>query len=160
MKTNTRVSLGIMVILMACTAMTVVAGPTFARSRDDLAGLGSDGSIWYTVDKANWSRIPGSLASLLVGDFDGNGMDDLAGLGLDGSIWYITDRWHQVPGSLASLLVGDFDGNGISDLAGLGSDGSIWYTVDKAHWSTLCSPDGPDRVGRTGENTVARHGLM
>jgi phosphodiesterase/alkaline phosphatase D-like protein len=83
----------------------MVAGDFAASGKDGVAGLASDGSIWYTTDLQTWSSIPGILNSLVVGDFNLDGKADLAGLASDRSIWYTTDlqTWANVPGRLASL---------------------------------------------------------
>jgi hypothetical protein len=57
------------------------------------------------VDGTTWHSIPGILASLVVGDYDGDGDTDLAGLNASGQIWYTTDmnNWQNIPGSLEEL---------------------------------------------------------
>jgi hypothetical protein len=46
---------------------------------DTLAGLNGS-TIWYTADLVHWTNIPGSLTSLVVGDFNGDGRAGRAGL--------------------------------------------------------------------------------
>ncbi len=121
-----------------------------------LAGLTSAGQIYYTVvtptgagdgllvgETPNatyasnaWTYVPGQLARLSVGDFNGDGEGDLAGIAGNGSIWYTTERgaWTQVPGGLSQISVGDFNGDGQDDLVGLAGDGSIWYTPNLSVW--------------------------
>ena len=114
-----------------------------------LAGLTSTGQIYYTLDLNTWVNIPGQLAQLQVGHFNGDGQADLAGLANNGSIWYTTDlsTWTQVPGGLAQLRVGDFNGDGQADLAGLASNGSIWYTTDLSTWTQIPGALAQLRVG-------------
>ncbi|MFZ1639892.1 MAG: SBBP repeat-containing protein [Candidatus Contendobacter sp.] len=104
-----------------------------------LAGLASNGSIWYTTNLSTWTQVPGGLGQLEVGDLNGDGKADLAGLASNGSIWYTTDRstWTQIPGGLAQLRVGELNGDGKADLVGLASDGSIWYTTNRSTWTRI-----------------------
>ena len=125
-----------------------------------VAGLTSTGQIYYTTvtalpapdggllvgddalpaPRANaWANLPGQLARLYVGDFNGDGEGDLAGIAGDGSIWYTTNRgpWTGVPGGLSQISVGDFTGAGRDGLAGLASDGSIWYTTTLTGWTQV-----------------------
>lgn len=84
----------------------MVAGDFNGDSLSDLAGLTSDGSIYYTTNLSTWTQIPGMLNQLVVGDFDGDGkLDDLAGLTSVGTIYYTTDlqTWTQIPGVLSEL---------------------------------------------------------
>ena len=103
------------------------------------AGLTSAGTVYYTEDLRTWINIPGQLAQLQIGDFNGDGKADLAGIASNGSVWYTTNlsTWVNVPGSLAQLRVGDFNGDGKADLAGLASDGSIWYTTNLNTWTRV-----------------------
>ncbi len=105
----------------------------------DLAGLTSDGLIFYTTDLSTWAQIPGVLNQLVAGDFNGDGSSDLAGLTSDGLIFYTVNlsTWTQIPGVLDQLVVGDFNGDGISDLAGLTSDGLIFYTTNLSTWTQI-----------------------
>ena len=98
-----------------------------------LAGLGSDGSVWYTTDMATWQQSPGHFSTLVIGDFNGDGNFGLAGTALDETIWYTNDmqNWTQIPGHLQSLAVADVNVDYKDDLVGLADDGSIWYTTDK-----------------------------
>lgn len=72
---------------------------------DDIVGLGGDYSIWYTTDKSHWSRVPGGLPSLVIGDYNGDSIDDIAGLDWQGNIWYTTNRstWTRILGGLDKL---------------------------------------------------------
>jgi hypothetical protein len=105
----------------------------------DLAGLTSNGLIFYTTNRSTWTQIPGVLDQLFVGDFNGDGSSDLAGLTGTGLIFYTTDRstWTQIPGVLDQLFVGDFNGDGSSDLAGLTGTGLIFYTTDRSTWTQI-----------------------
>jgi len=105
----------------------------------DLAGLTSNGLIFYTTNRSTWTQIPGALNQLVVGDFNGDDLSDLAGLTSNGLIFYTTNRstWTQIPGVLNQLVVGDFDGDGTSDLAGLTSNGLIFYTTDRSTWAQI-----------------------
>ncbi len=104
-----------------------------------LAGLASNGSIWYTPNLSTWTQIPGVLSQLQVGDFNGDGQTDLAGVASNGSLWYTPNlsTWTQIPGALSRLDVGDFNGDGQADLAGLASNGTIWYTTDLNTWTRI-----------------------
>ena len=105
----------------------------------DLAGLTSNGLIFYTTDLQNWTQIPGVLNQLVVGDFNGDGISDLAGITPNGNILYTIDfqNWAQIPGVLSQLVVGDFDGDSLSDLAGIASNGNILYTIDFQTWTQI-----------------------
>ncbi|MBL8252925.1 MAG: M6 family metalloprotease domain-containing protein, partial [Candidatus Competibacter sp.] len=77
-----------------------------------LAGLTASGLIYYTTNLSTWTNIPGALAQLQMGDFDGDGKaDDLAGVNGAGAIYYTTDlrTWRNIPGNLVRLVAGDFD---------------------------------------------------
>ncbi|MFZ1641600.1 MAG: FG-GAP-like repeat-containing protein [Candidatus Contendobacter sp.] len=104
-----------------------------------LAGLTANGQIYYTANLSTWTQIPGGLAQLQVGDFNGDAKADLAGLASNGSIWYTANlsTWTQVPGGLAQLRVGDLNGDGHADLAGLAGNGSIWYTTNLSSWTQV-----------------------
>ena len=103
----------------------------------DLAGVASNGTIWYATERGAWTQAPGGLSQISVGDFTGAGQDGLAGLASDGSIWYSTTLtgWTQVPGQLSQLVTGDFNGDGKADLAGIAANGSIWYSTDLTNWN-------------------------
>ncbi|MFZ1643213.1 MAG: FG-GAP-like repeat-containing protein, partial [Candidatus Contendobacter sp.] len=122
---------------------------TYTTLANLLAGLTSDGQIYYTPDLNTWVNIPGQLAQLQVGHFNGDGQADLAGLASNGSIWYTTNlsTWTQVPGGLAQLRAGDFNGDGHADLAGLAGDGSVWYTTDLIAWTNIPGQLAQLRVG-------------
>ncbi|MDS4026269.1 MAG: hypothetical protein RKO25_04655, partial [Candidatus Contendobacter sp.] len=49
-----------------------------------LAGLTTNGQVYYTYSFINWTHVPGQLNQLQVGDFNGDGRDDLAGLASNG----------------------------------------------------------------------------
>jgi hypothetical protein len=61
------------------------------------------GQIYYTTNLNTWSQLPGTLANLISGNFDGTGGDDLAGLNDSGSRFYTKNlsTWAQIPGKLA-----------------------------------------------------------
>lgn len=113
--------------------------------RDDLIGLGGDGSIWYTTDLSHWNRVPGAVSQLAVGDVSGDGKADIVGLDNDGSIWYTTNEstWNKVPGKVDIIAVLDLNGDGNGEIVGaesLGTDSdyfAIWYTTDKTHWTRI-----------------------
>ena len=133
-----------------------------------VAGLTSSGQIYYTtiapltagdegqlaaddamgsLPTANaWGNIPGQLAQLRIGDFNGDGEGDLIGVANNGSIWYTTNRgpWASVPGGLSQISVGDFNGHGKDDLIGLAGNGSIWYTKDLSVWTQV--PGGLSQI--------------
>ena len=113
------------------------------------AGLTSAGTVYYTEDLRTWINIPGQLAQLQIGDFNGDGKADLAGIASNGSVWYTTDlnTWVNIPGSLAQLRVGDFNSDGKADLAGLASDGSVWYTTNLSTWTRVAGSLAQLRVG-------------
>ncbi|MFZ1643345.1 MAG: FG-GAP-like repeat-containing protein [Candidatus Contendobacter sp.] len=121
------------------------------RSLPDLmlAGLTTNGLIFYTPNLTTWVNIPGQLSQLQVGDLNGDGHADLVGVASNGSIWYTTNRgaWTQIPGGLAQLQVGDFNGDGKADLAGLASNGSIWYTTNLSTWTQVPGGLAQLRVG-------------
>jgi hypothetical protein len=104
-----------------------------------LAGLASDGSIWYTSDLKSWAQVPGHLSAMCVGDTYVQGQHDIVGLSDGGSIWQTTDEssWNNVVGSLSGMALGDLTGGGKADIAGLTTDGSIVYTTDNAHWTQI-----------------------
>ena len=105
----------------------------------DLAGLTSNGLIFYTTNRSTWTQIPGVLDQMVAGDFDGDDLSDLAGLTSDGLIFYTTDlsTWTQIPGVLSQLVVGDFNGDESSDLAGVTSGGLIFYTTNLSTWTQI-----------------------
>lgn len=107
--------------------------------QDDLAGLTSDGQIYYTLDLSTWNQIQGSLNQLITGDFNGDGNADLAGLTSDGQIYYTIDleTWVHIQGVLNQLVAGDLNRDGADDLAGLAGDGSIYYTINFADWVVI-----------------------
>jgi len=82
-----------------------VAGDLNGDGADDLAGLASNGSIWYTTDLNTWAQIPGGLSQLRATDLNGDGKADLAGIASNGTIWYTTNlsAWTNIPGQLATL---------------------------------------------------------
>lgn len=126
--------------ITAIVLFCLLSSPLAAVStRSGLAGLGDDGSIWYTADLSHWNRVPGYLASMVTGDLNGDGSDDIVGLGADGSIWYTLDlsHWTRIPGSLARIHTGDLNGDGNDDIVGTGSDNTIWYTLDRNHWTCI-----------------------
>ena len=104
-----------------------------------LAGIAADGSVWHTNDMASWTSVPGKLASVATGDFNGDGNCDLVGLATDSTIWYTIDKssWTNVPGRLKTLAVGNFDGSGKDGIVGLALDNSIWYTADMSAWQNV-----------------------
>jgi hypothetical protein len=104
-----------------------------------LAGLASNGSIWYTTDMNTWNNVSGTLSSVVLGDFRGDGTYGIAGLASNNSIWYTTDMntWTNIQGELTSLVVGDFTGTGKDGIAGLAQGGSIWYTTDLQSWTNV-----------------------
>jgi len=83
----------------------IVAGDLNGDGADDLAGLASNGSIWYTTDLNTWAQIPGGLSQLRATDLNGDGKADLAGIASNGTIWYTTNlsAWTNIPGQLATL---------------------------------------------------------
>ena len=83
----------------------MVVGDFNGNGSSDLAGLASDGTIYYTTNLSTWTQIPGMLSQLVVGDFNRNGVSDLAGLASDGGIWVTTDlsTWAQIPGVFSEL---------------------------------------------------------
>jgi len=105
----------------------------------DLAGINSNGHIFYTTNLSTWTNIPGVLTQLVVGDFNGDGQSDLAGINSNGHVFYTTDlsTWTNIPGVLTQLVVGDFDGDSQSDLAGINSNGHVFYTTDLSTWTNI-----------------------
>jgi len=65
-----------------------VVGDFTGTGIDGIAGVASDGSVWYTTDMATWTNIPGLVDKLVVKDLNGDGVDDLVARASDGSIWY------------------------------------------------------------------------
>jgi len=104
-----------------------------------LAGIADDGSIWYTKDLQTWFSVPGTMSSLIVGDFNGSRQDGIAAIAPDKSIWYTSDlqTWTNISGSLQSIIAADFNGDGSDDIAGIAPDGSIWYTTDLSTWNNV-----------------------
>ncbi|MDS4026326.1 MAG: tectonin domain-containing protein, partial [Candidatus Contendobacter sp.] len=139
---------------------TVDIGAAEVQPSDSLvAGLTSAGQIYYTVvtpavagdgllvgeapnathASSTWTQVPGQLARLYVGDFNGDGEGDLVGIASNGTIWETTERgaWTQIPGGLGQIGVGDFTGTGQDGLAGLASNGTIWYTTTMTGWTQV-----------------------
>ncbi|MEI2741592.1 MAG: right-handed parallel beta-helix repeat-containing protein [Candidatus Competibacter sp.] len=104
-----------------------------------LAGLTSAGGIYYSNNLTSWINIPGVLAQLVTGDFNGDGKTDLAGLTSAGNIYYTTNltSWTYLPGILNKLVTGDFNGDGKTDLAGLTSVGGIYYSNNLTSWINI-----------------------
>ena len=104
-----------------------------------LAGLNSNGQIYYTPNLTNWTQIGGQLNRILIGDLNQDGQNDLVGLASNGTIWYTTNlnNWTNIPGALSRIVAGDFNGDGKTDLAGLASNGSIWYTTNLSSWTQI-----------------------
>ena len=105
-----------------------------------LAGLTTNGQIYYTSNLATWTQIAGQLNRLQIVDLDQDGQNDLVGLASNGSIWYTTNlnTWASVPGSLSQLVVGNFDSSETwADLAGIAGNGSIWYTTNLSTWTNI-----------------------
>ena len=121
---------------------TTIASPT-AGDEEQLA----DDDAMGALPHANaWGNIPGQLAQLRIGDFNGDGEGDLIGVANNGSIWYTTNRgpWASVPGGLSQISVGDFNGDGKDGLIGLAGNGSIWYTTDLSAWTQI--PGGLSQI--------------
>jgi hypothetical protein len=110
-----------------------------ASSQILAAGVASDQTVWYTTNLNSWTRIPGLLTSVVMGDFNADGVYDVAGVASDYTVWYSTDKstWTQIPGHLATVVAGNFDGSGHDSLAGLGADGSVWYSTDLKSWKNI-----------------------
>jgi hypothetical protein len=104
-----------------------------------LAGLASNGSIWYTTDLQTWNNAPGELSSLVIGDFNGDGYQDMAGRSGDDSVWYTADgdNWINTMGHLTFLTVGTFPGSAHNGLAGVAASDSIWYTSNLSTWTSV-----------------------
>ena len=102
-----------------------------------MAGLGWGYTIWAMTDGVHFAQIPGTLHTLVVGDFYGDGKDHLAGLWQQ-TIWRSPRLgwWDWLPGTLTTLVAGDFDGDGIDDLAGIAPGYYSWvHTAHGWHWS-------------------------
>ena len=81
-----------------------------------------------------------SIAALVSGDFNADGLDDLAVTDSSGEVSYTLDFavWTVIPGvSLSSLVSGDFNFDGRDDLAGVTSSGKIFYTLNLATWTNI-----------------------
>ncbi|MFZ1641528.1 MAG: choice-of-anchor Q domain-containing protein, partial [Candidatus Contendobacter sp.] len=125
---------------------TTVA-PLTAGDEGQLATDATDATAMDALPHANaWGNIPGQLAQLRIGDFNGDGEGDLIGVANNGSIWYTTNRgpWASVPGGLSQISVGDFNGDGKDGLIGLAGNGSIWYTNDLSVWTQI--PGGLSQI--------------
>lgn len=125
-------------VVLCILSICFAAQATTVR-RDDLAGLASNGAVYYSTNKSTWNGARGMLTSLTAGDFTGNGVDGLIGLASNHSIWYTTDRlsWKQVAGSLTQLSSGDLDGTGRDGIVGIASNGTIWYSADLSNWKSV-----------------------
>ncbi len=68
-------------------------------------GRTGTGGIYYTTNRTTWTNIPGTLHSLVVGNFNGDAYDDLAGLTSTGKVFYFTslNRWINI-GTLSALI--------------------------------------------------------
>ena len=105
----------------------------------DLAGVNSNGRIYYTLNRSTWINIPGQIKQLAVGDLDGNGIADLAGISSAGNIYYSTNlsTWTHIPGWwLDQIKIKDINGDGSADIVGL-SGGSIYYTINLITWTNI-----------------------
>jgi len=81
-----------------------------------------------------------SVAAMVTGDFNGDGLDDVAVTNSRGEVSYTVDltTWLMLPGATLSYLVsGDFNNDGRDDLAGVSSSGKIYYTLDLATWTNI-----------------------
>ncbi|NCA71074.1 MAG: VCBS repeat-containing protein [Sphingobacteriia bacterium] len=110
-------------------------------SNGDLYGINGLGIPYYGTeasDYATWFPIEGQLETLVVGDFNDDGVDEVVGINQNGFIYYSADRttWMQKPGALAQLTVGDFNGDGRDDLAGVDAAGGIYYTTNLSEAGT------------------------
>jgi peptidyl-Asp metalloendopeptidase len=102
----------------------------------DIAGLNSNGQIYYTTNRSTWVNIPGGLAQIATGDVNGDGAADVVGVSSGGGVYYSTNKqtWTQIPGSVASVATGDLNGDGKADIVGLTSGGQVYYTTNLQTW--------------------------
>ena len=136
----------------------MITGDFNGNGTADLAGLNSDGSIFYTTNLSTWTQIPGTLTQLVSGHFNpGRPGDQLAGLKLDGTVWLSTDllTFSQIPGSFVQLASGDFNGDGRADLAGVTSAGSISFTTDFLNYANITGPGFLSQIKAGNFNGVA-----
>ena len=56
----------------------------------EMAVLSTDGVIFVTLDLMSWIEIPGNFMSLIVDDFNGDGVDDIGGIDKDSGVIRIT----------------------------------------------------------------------
>ncbi|MDY0039841.1 MAG: hypothetical protein RBS57_05970, partial [Desulforhabdus sp.] len=68
--------------------------------KEELAGVTSDGQVFYTLDLLTWQNIPGSLDQLTSGSLTGGNASDLAGLTDAGEAYFTDDlqTWQNIPG--------------------------------------------------------------
>lgn len=70
------------------------------RPGAELVALDIEGGIFVSSDLMTWKQIPGTLKTLVSGDFNGDGVDDIAGIGEDGDIFFTIDfgvTWMEIP---------------------------------------------------------------
>ncbi len=104
-----------------------------------LAAIDVTGNVYYTKNLSSWTPIAGSLATLISGDFNGDGSVDLAGLSESGLVFYTINltSWQNIPGVLSYITSGDLNADGRDDLVGLTSGGYIFYTTDLKNWQNI-----------------------
>ncbi len=99
-----------------------IAALNFDGLPTDIVGLSTTGKIWITSDLGlTWINIPGTLAQITTGDYNGDGLDDVAGLSAAGKIWFNTVldtnplNWITTTGTLGKMATGDFNAARLGD---------------------------------------------
>ncbi len=110
---------------------------------DEFAGINAAGQVFLSENLATLTLLTGTLAKIVSGDFDGNGLSDIGGISAAGKIWIRTNLlpgglWTQVRGTLAQVVTGDFNGDAVSDIGGVSAAGKIWFTNDLGtNWTNI-----------------------
>jgi hypothetical protein len=108
-----------------CSAANQLAAGNIGGTRDDLAGVWTDG-LWVRYSaNASWQKIDAAIPLwITVGDMTGDSRADIVGSYGNGT-WYrnsATKGWFKITTPAEQLASGDLDSDGRDDLVGIWSN--------------------------------------